>query len=482
VRIIEVKKNSKAPRNRPFGSATTVFLITFLLSLVIYVLLRPEGFPIGRYGGDAAELTAAAGTLGVPHPPGYALYVSLGFLISRLPFPSVAYAVSVMSALATSAAAGVVTLASRHLMRSGVESSEPRPAALRSDTVAISIGLSLALTPLIWLHATFAEVYALNLLFVTLVLFLAITGGDSGQMGRLTGLAIISHPTSFLLMIVILLSLNRRKRLPYLGGTLVGLLPILLIPVLSSTPSPIRWGWGGDIAGLLKMVAGFTYLPNATDLASSLHPSRIAAQFDDLLREWSHIGYLFPLLGAYLLFGARRKAFTILASLVAVYLGFTMIYAVEDSLVYFIPGLMALVLLAAPALHRAGYLSLLLPVALFLTGISSIRQHSSISIAMEPTSAFATVPSRAILVTPGDSTAALLWYFRDVEGYRPDLAIVDYTLFQFDWYRGQLDDRDTWLRLPSNDDWDTFLQMNREHSVICRAEAHGQLLIECPQD
>ena len=47
---------------------------------------------------DSGELIAAAYTLGVAHPPGYPLYVLVGWLFAQLPLGSVAYRLNVMSA------------------------------------------------------------------------------------------------------------------------------------------------------------------------------------------------------------------------------------------------------------------------------------------------------------------------------------------------------------------------------------------------
>ena len=53
---------------------------------------------------DSGELISAAYTLGVAHPPGYPLYVLLGWLFSKLPIGNIAYRINRMSAFFASIA------------------------------------------------------------------------------------------------------------------------------------------------------------------------------------------------------------------------------------------------------------------------------------------------------------------------------------------------------------------------------------------
>jgi hypothetical protein len=48
-------------------------------------------------------------------------------------------------------------------------------------------------------------------------------------------------------------------------------------------------------------------------------------------------------------------------------------------------------------------------------------------------------PSNAILVTAQDRHTFALWYYHYGLGYRSDIAVVDEDLWDFDWYRDQLD-------------------------------------------
>src|SRR5919201_6688282 len=47
--------------------------------------------------GDTPELTTAAITLGVPHPPGYPLWTMLGWLFAQLPIDGPAFRVALLS-------------------------------------------------------------------------------------------------------------------------------------------------------------------------------------------------------------------------------------------------------------------------------------------------------------------------------------------------------------------------------------------------
>ena len=63
---------------------------------------------------DCADMTTAAYTLGVAHPPGYPLYSALGHLwLTLFPWGNPAYALAVLSCLAAAGAAAFVFLGIR---------------------------------------------------------------------------------------------------------------------------------------------------------------------------------------------------------------------------------------------------------------------------------------------------------------------------------------------------------------------------------
>ena len=52
-------------------------LLAALLAFFLYLASAPPGLTWSHFGADGAELLTAALTNGVPHPPGYPLYMLL---------------------------------------------------------------------------------------------------------------------------------------------------------------------------------------------------------------------------------------------------------------------------------------------------------------------------------------------------------------------------------------------------------------------
>ena len=123
-------------------------------AFVLYALSTPRTVMFE----DDGIFVSAAYFAGTAHPPGYPLYVLLGWLISHLPFGSIAWRVHLLSGLMGALTCGCI--AWLILRRSG-----NRPAALLA-------GAGLAVSEHFWSQAIIADVYTTNtaLLFATLVL------------------------------------------------------------------------------------------------------------------------------------------------------------------------------------------------------------------------------------------------------------------------------------------------------------------------
>jgi hypothetical protein len=108
---------------------------------------------------DAGEFLSAIHSLGIPHPPGTALFVLIANVWTKIfsPWLGFAYSVNVFSAVCTAAACGIAAW----LMQRWTGNS----------AAAIAGGLTAGLMSSVWLNATETEVYSPAVL-VSLVLFL----------------------------------------------------------------------------------------------------------------------------------------------------------------------------------------------------------------------------------------------------------------------------------------------------------------------
>ncbi|MDF1514974.1 MAG: DUF2723 domain-containing protein, partial [Anaerolineae bacterium] len=183
------------------GSALMVYLrvkpkvkVSVLLAVVVPLLVYMTDISpyVGR--ADTFEFQVVAPQLGVAHPSGYPLYILIGKLFSMLPFGTIAWRVNLSSSVLSACAAGImvlILLEISHLLPWSVEARYRRGAALLTAWV-------LAFSPTLWSRSIEAEVYALNALLVTLVLWVSImwvANRISGKtalplLGLLTGWAI----------------------------------------------------------------------------------------------------------------------------------------------------------------------------------------------------------------------------------------------------------------------------------------------------
>ncbi len=154
--------------------------LTFLVSLAVYTLTLAPTVTLE----DSGELIVASDYLGVPHPPGYPIWSLLTWAFQWVfhgvkyhGYPNPAWGVNFFSAFSGALACGVLALL---ISRSGADilnALKKETAVLGAKTerlfcaaAGVSGGLLLAFSQGLWSQAVIAEVYALNILFQTLVI------------------------------------------------------------------------------------------------------------------------------------------------------------------------------------------------------------------------------------------------------------------------------------------------------------------------
>ena len=120
----------------------------FASALLAYVLTAPHSIA----SNDSAELTSAVANFGIPHPPGYPLYILLGHAFTVIPLGDIGFRLNLMSAVfGAVAAVAVYAIVLELTHRRGS---------------ALAAALSLAFSYHFWGESLVAEVYTLDVALV----------------------------------------------------------------------------------------------------------------------------------------------------------------------------------------------------------------------------------------------------------------------------------------------------------------------------
>lgn len=334
--------DAAAFRNAPWRS-----LSAFLLPLAVYLLtLAPT-----VYNLDSAELTTAAATGGLVRATGYPLYLSIGYVWSKLPLGDVGFRMNLLSAVC---GAGTIAVAERILRRWGVG----RAAAFGA------LGL-LASGPAFWGLSLVAEVYTLQSLIMAGLFLALLRWADApedrlraGMVGLLLGLGAAHHAATVLLLpaaaLFALLAAPRALRRPRTlaagaAGLAVGLLPYLYLPLRHAAAPAFNYagvydGSGRFIATDLRSVAGIWWLISGKAFSGQMlgyTPLELRAEWWRLALLLSQaffaIGILPGLIGLIQLLGRRRPAGLLLLAAGAASAMFFVDYRVVDKETMFLP-------------------------------------------------------------------------------------------------------------------------------------------------
>ena len=328
-----------------FTLENTIYAFIFLFFLTVYTkTLCPAVF-----WWDSGELIANIAVLGIPHRPGFPIYVLLGKLFSSLPLWSFALRVNFLSGLFASFSLVIFY----KIFQESVNLFFPKMAEKRGLVLVsgFSFLLVFGFTYSFWIQATRAEVYSLNVLFFSLLLFSSILYLKSKKLKYiylfffLLGLGLGNHHVSLLSSTPALLFLlfcssahnesvirnsfgRRRTRLwrtfainleRFLLCTLLFLLGLSIyfyLPIRSLSHPILAWGEVKSISSSASSVFALDIIKNLnleflSDI--TIKVSQIFLLFSDQL---TFLCFAISLLGLFLLFRYNRKILTFLLLLI----------------------------------------------------------------------------------------------------------------------------------------------------------------------
>ena len=167
-----VREKAADHENRPcqphkaFSSENLACASVFLLFLAVYLATLCRAV----FWWDSGELIANIAVLGIPHRPGFPIYLLLGKLVSFLPVWSFALRINFMSALCASLSLAILYKTFQRMTYFFLpETAEHRKLIQVSGLFFV---LVLGFTYSFWIQAVRAEVYSLNALFFSLLFLL----------------------------------------------------------------------------------------------------------------------------------------------------------------------------------------------------------------------------------------------------------------------------------------------------------------------
>lgn len=376
-----------------FIASAFVFAVSFTL---YYFTLAPTVTLV-----DSGELILAARNWGVPHPPGFPLYVLLAHAASVLPFGSIAVRIHLASALFAALASAMMSLLVIEAMltdsnkraenktkttkkkKSGQYTNEKNAdLELNSNPIttilpALIAGLLLAFSRTLWAYATIAEVYTLNALLIMTIFWLMlgwrrdvlqpnanhlVASNRKLYVAALVfGLALGVHHVTVGLMLPALavlvfstegMSFFRSKRM--LHATLfsiAGLSVYIYLPLAASHSPLMNWGDPQTLERFWWHVTGKQY-----QAFFNFSPSRISEFLKLALREfgspWLPFALALAAAGFVNLFRRDRSVFWFLALIISADVGYCLCYEIaEDKDAYYLPAFISLTIAASFGAH-----------------------------------------------------------------------------------------------------------------------------------
>jgi hypothetical protein len=435
-------------------------------AFIFYVWTAAPGITWAHQGADSGELLAAAMVNGVPHPPGYPLYTMLlqawlALTGALMPARDLAWRGNLLSALTAAWSVGVTASVAAWLLR------EQRARWLW----ALLAALAWAFTPLLWDQAVITEVYALHALAAALLGWaLLVKGGARRWVIPVTALGVAHHLTFLLLLpaaAYYLWSISdgsgwsrlRSMVITLALGGIIGALFHMRTPLVAGgggTPPPINWGYPDNLRGFWWLVSGSAY----RGYLFNLKPGDILASVGNwaytLTHQYTWVGLGISLIGLSYLDAHRPRLRNFGLLWIAFVSLYSVSYSTRDNEIYLLPvaWMMALWLGVGaatsvewvsgrwprswlePALRGVAVVGVIALLVLHFPEASLRHDQEAEQFLAQ---VIELVEPNAIIVTNTDATTFAVWYGAWGDGEllnaAPEAIVLNYALYQFDWYR-----------------------------------------------
>jgi len=432
------------------------------ISLLVYFLTANPSVTFT----DAGELAAVASTLGIAHPTGYPLFTLLGHLWTKFPFPlSPVRKMNLFAALCTALSVFLFYRIMLELLgrSSGAATPADRPA--RQTLIAAATALTYAFARTVWEQATSTEVYSLHLLMLqaSILLFLRAERLRQWLLWALVlGLSFSNHLTTILIAPATIYLFFKKMGIRRQAFVLIakmalpfaaGLCLYLYLPLRSAPWFPFQhlgipeFDWGRVCRGLDKFfqhVSGAQY--RVWMFSSGEWPTQLKTFFALTPYQLAWIGIPLFIVGLWKSLRAAKPMFWFLILLIVGCVFYSMNYSIHDISSYFLLAWVASLWLVGIGLDalavrwKSGLvLSAVLPLTAFALNFR-VNNHSKDYLVLDYTRNLVDnlEPNAILISAQWDFFCSAFWYLQRVEGYRPDVVLIEKELLRRTWYPLQL--------------------------------------------
>jgi tetratricopeptide (TPR) repeat protein/MFS family permease len=478
----------------------------FIVTLSVYLLTMCPTI----YWEDSAAFSAAHSVLGIPHSPGFPIYVILGKIFTLLPIENSASRSNLMSAFWGSLSLVILYF----LMLEVFEKIKPIGTTLQLSLITgvAFLGFSSAF----WLQTIRAEVYTFNIFFTLLLIFLLVKWSqekDTNWCFRILilfsfilGLSFTNHPLLMITLMPAFLifslvndfkrSLKLKKIMLLLSFFLLGISLYLFLPIRSNLAPAINWGRPDSLANLFSYLTRSSQSTSSTASSNVPYLNRFLFNLSFPVIQFSLGFFWLGVVGAYVMF-KESKRFFIFAFLLFIFNLLTATWATDfslrnyDLLGYLLPSLsifaiwfafgiffiFALVrknvvdrlverseipLYSGIPSHPSGDhkglpyilkfflcgLILLLPIYQMSRNFDQCSKRANVWAYQYADQILWSVKKDALILVGDDNTLTTLWYLNYAEKKRPDVKIISSSALSQKSYRDQLREQYQEIRLP----------------------------------
>ena len=437
------------PRVRSLLAAVLVAVPALLLYMRT---LMPD---VGYW--DTAEFQAVGPVLGIAHPTGYPAYTLLAWLASVIlqPFGNEAFRANMLSALLVAAACGIVAATVAYMTRRLV--------------AGVGAGVILAVSAQIWAIGLHADPHAFHLFLASLLLLLLVLWGDRQRAGEkadrllvaaaaLFGVSLANHALTLLLapgiaLYVLIVYPGIIRRLRLVGACVAAL---VLTTVVLYAYLPIRSAMNPPLDYANPQTwANFSYLVFGQQFTGTFkaRPPLFDAITQIARYNWDQLGLLAVLAMLGTVAGLLRRTALVLMLLTwfALTWYFALGYENADIGRYYLVPLMCVAVLgglgAGAILEAAKTLrarvapaqrslmrwavTALIGIVLVVPALVAVPvrfrslDESSDHAARTWLDSLGTVMGQNAVIISWWSYSTPMWYGQYVEGWRPDVTIID---------------------------------------------------------